>query len=350
MQEKDLGFDADNKIIVPIRSNLNKGKNQSLFNEVSKLSSVKNVSGANYIPGAHILQDFRMFQEGSSKEKAIMVKNATVEANYLDVLNIPLIAGRKFSDNRTSDLGNRMIINRTAAKKLGFEPHEIAGGHLFFEGSQGRETLEVIGVMEDYHQVSLKEEIYPIAYFLAGAITDHSFMVVDINDEHPAKTIAGLENIWKDINPEAPFEYTFLDENVKKQYDEDKRVSGIITSFTVIAMIICCLGLYGLSTYMAERRFKEIGVRKVMGATVTQIVKMMSGEFVKLVSIAFVISTPLAWYGITAWLESFAYKTPVGVMLFFVAGTSALTIALLTVSFESVRAASANPVNALRNE
>jgi putative ABC transport system permease protein len=350
MQEKDLGFDADNKIVIPIRSNTSKEKNHFLFNEVSKLSAVRDVSGCNYIPGYNILNDFRLYPEGSSKEKALMIKYAIVEANYTDIMSIPLIAGRKFSDNRVSDTGTKMIINRTAAKKLGLEPAEIAGSQLFHEGSQGRETFEVIGVMEDYHQVSLKEEIYPIAYFLADAITQHKLMVVAIDGEQHDKTIEGLEKIWKNINPEAPFEYTFLDENVKKQYDEDKRVSSIITSFTVIAMIICCLGLYGLSTYMAERRFREIGVRKVMGATVTQIVRMMSGEFVMLVLIAFVISVPLAWYGIHTWLSSFAYKTPVSAMIFIIAGISALLIALLTVSFESVKAASENPVKALRDQ
>jgi putative ABC transport system permease protein len=127
-------------------------------------------------------------------------------------------------------------------------------------------------------------------------------------------------------------------------------MSNIITGFTVIAMIISCLGLYGLSTFMAERRFKEIGVRKVMGASVQQIVGMMSGEFLKLVMIAFFISVPLAWYAIRAWLEAFAYKTPLNFSVFLLAGTGALFIALITISFESLRAASTNPVNALRNE
>jgi putative ABC transport system permease protein len=159
-----------------------------------------------------------------------------------------------------------------------------------------------------------------------------------------------VENIWKSMNTDTPFEYSFLDEDIKKHYEEDKKVSGVITAFTVIAMIISCLGLYGLSTFMAERRFKEIGVRKVMGATVRQIVTMMSGEFVKLVLIAFIISVPLAWYAISTWLEKFPYKTPLDLSVFLSAGTGALLIALLTISFESLRAASTNPVNALRNE
>src|SRR6185436_12142545 len=163
-------------------------------------------------------------------------------------------------------------------------------------------------------------------------------------------TIASFEKTWKVINSDTPFEYAFLDENIQKQYEEDRKVSGVISAFTAIAMIISCLGLYGLSTYMAERRFKEIGVRKVLGANVSQIVAMMSGEFVKLVLIAFLIATPLSWYGINQWLQGFAYKTSADAVVFILGGLGAVLIALFTISFESIRAATGNPVNALRNE
>ena len=163
-------------------------------------------------------------------------------------------------------------------------------------------------------------------------------------------SIEKIENIWKRINADTPFEYSFLDEDIKRQYDEDLRVSQMITSFTVIAMIISCLGLYGLSTYMAERRFKEIGVRKVMGASVNEIMAMMSSEFIRLVLIAFIIAVPVSLYGIQQWLENFAYKTPVNISIFILAGASAFLIAVITVSFQSFKAASVNPVKSLRAE
>lgn len=152
------------------------------------------------------------------------------------------------------------------------------------------------------------------------------------------------------MGSDTPFEFSFLDDSLQQQYSEDQKVSSIITSFTLIAMLISCLGLYGLSSYMAERRFKEIGVRKVMGASVNQIVGLMSKEFVKLVVIAFVISVPLAWYAMDQWLAGFAYRVPINPMIFIVAGSIALLIALVTVSFESVKAALTNPVTSLRNE
>ncbi|HRE66290.1 MAG TPA: FtsX-like permease family protein, partial [Cyclobacteriaceae bacterium] len=164
------------------------------------------------------------------------------------------------------------------------------------------------------------------------------------------QTVKAIEQIWKANISDTPFEYSFLDQNVQKQYDEDRKVSGIITGFGLIAMIICALGLYGLSSYMAERRIKEIGIRKVMGASVPQIITMMSSEFIKLVFIAFAISVPLAWYGMNKWLDSFAYKIAIEWFVFAWAGVIALAIALFTVSFESFRAASVNPVKSLRNE
>ena len=180
--------------------------------------------------------------------------------------------------------------------------------------------------------------------------THHSFMIADIKTTDFKSTVASLEKTWKHLVIDTPFEYSFLDETIQKQYEEDRRLSKIITIFTLIAMLISCLGLYGLSTYMAERRFKEIGVRKIMGASVNQIVGLMSTEFIRLVLIAFVIAVPLAWYFMDRWLQGFAYKTSISIKVFVYAGGVALLIALLTVSFESIRAASVNPVKSLRSE
>ena len=181
-------------------------------------------------------------------------------------------------------------------------------------------------------------------------VSEHDYMVLDIDAGKFQQSIGMIENIWKRINADTPFEYSFLDEDIKRQYEDDLRVSQMITSFTVIAMIISCLGLYGLSTYMAERRFKEIGVRKVMGASVNEIMTMMSSEFVRLVLIAFIIAVPVSLFGIHQWLENFAYKTPVSISIFIVAGVCSLLIAVVTVSFQSFKAASVNPVKSLRTE
>jgi putative ABC transport system permease protein len=350
MHEKDLGFESGNKIVLPLRSEAVRNNFAGVSDAITKIASVKNVTGTNYVPGSHIWHDFSLYPEGSSMDKAVMVKNVQVEPNFMDVMKLKIIAGRGFTENREADSQNKIIINAMTAKRLGLTPEEIAGKMLYTDRSTGRVGYEVIGVMQDYHHISVKDEIFPLLYFVQPDIKSHDYLIVDTEGKNLNTTLSSIEAVWKILNPDTPFEYSFLDENVKKQYEEDERMATVITTFTIIAMIISCLGLYGLSTFMAERRFKEIGVRKVMGASVTQIVQMMSGEFVKLVVIAFIIAIPLSYYSIDTWLENFAYKAPVTISIFTVAGTSALFIALLTVSFESFQAATKNPVNALRNE
>jgi putative ABC transport system permease protein len=263
-----------------------------------------------------------------------MVKNNWVEANYIDLLNITLIAGRNFTHNREAETQNKIILNRIAVRQLGFEPETIIGQNLYTEWQGVRRTYEVIGVMEDYHQITVKEAVFPMLFRVPADLSEHDYMMLDIQPGHFQKSIAQIEDTWREINSDTPFEFSFLDEDLKKQYEEDKRVAQMITSFTTLAIIISSLGLYGLSAYMAERRFKEIGVRKVLGASVNEIMTMMSSEFVRLVLVAFVIAVPVSLYAIHRWLENFAYKTPVEIWIFVAAG----------------KAASVNPVNSLRTE
>jgi len=350
MRSKDLGFEAKQKVILPLRTESTRKNHEILHNELLKVSSIKGVTGTNYTPGSYIWTDFSLYPEGSDMEKAIMIKNNWVEPNYIDFLHIKLIAGRNFTENREADSQNKIILNRMAVTKLGFEPKTIIGQNLYSDRQGTRTSYEVIGVMDDYHQITVKEEVFPMLFRLPLEVAEHDYMVLDIEAGKFQQGIGMIENIWKKINADTPFEYSFLDEDIKRQYEDDLRVSQMITSFTVIAMIISCLGLYGLSTYMAERRFKEIGVRKVMGASVNEIMAMMSSEFIRLVLIAFIIAVPVSLYGIHQWLENFAYKTPVGISIFIIAGVCSLLIAVVTVSFQSFKAASVNPVKSLRTE
>ena len=185
---------------------------------------------------------------------------------------------------------------------------------------------------------------------MADSTNRYDYIIVSVATENFEQTTQFVEQTWKSLIHDTPFEYSFLDDNIQKQYSSDRKISRIVTSFGLIAMAICGLGLYGLSSYMAERRFKEIGIRKVMGASVSQIVSMMSTEFVKLVLIAFVIAVPVAWYCMTKWLEGFSYKTPIEWSIFVLAGLIALTIAMVTISFESIKSAISNPVDSLRSE
>jgi putative ABC transport system permease protein len=349
MQEEDLGFDAKAKIILPLRTGTSQKNYSTLKNELAKNTAVKQVSGTNYIPGSPIFSDMSFYKDGGNMDMAVNIKRNTIDYGYMELLNIQLLAGRNFTDNPVMER-NKLIINKSTARKYDMTPEQIIGHQLHFDWQGKKYDFEVIGVMDDYHQSSLKEEIKPTLFEMADSIRQFDFMIASVDTKNFASTIASMEQTWKANVNDTPFEYSFLDANIQKQYEEDQKVSGIITSFTFIAMLISCLGLYGLSTYMAERRFKEIGVRKVMGASVNQIVGLMSVEFIKLVVIAFIIAVPLAWYGMTKWLEGFAYHVSVNLMIFVYAGGAALLIALLTVSVESIRAASSDPVKALRNE
>lgn len=349
IQEKELGFSATAKVVIPLRTGPARDAYASLQKELLNTAAIKDVTGASFVPGSPILNDFSIYTSGKNMDYAVMHRANFVDNNYLQSMGIPLIAGRYFSETRGNDIFTKLILNRTGATKLGLTPESAVGQQVTTEWQGEKYTFEIIGVMEDFHQNTLKEEIRPMLLRLPGEVR-FNFLIATLDTKELSQAVSSIEQKWKDLVNDTPFEFSFLDEKIKTQYHDDQRISKVITGFTVIAMLISCLGLYGLSSYMAERRFKEIGVRKVMGASVSQIVRLMSTEFVKLVVIAFVISVPLAWYMMERWLQEFAYHISVGAMVFVYAGLAALLIALLTVSFESIRAATTNPVHSLRNE
>lgn len=350
MQEEDLGFKSGARLVLPLRTETATKAYTTLTQELAKRADVTGVSGANYLPGEMVWNDMLYYPDGGSMETALMIRRNVVDAGYLELLEVPLVAGRTFSNNRTLESARKVIINRTSAKQLGFTPEEIVGRPLHFDWRGEHYSFEVIGVMEDYHHMTLRDEIFPLLFEVSADANRYQNVVLSIQTSDFESTLAGLQDIWKQQVGDTPFEYKFLDQTMQALYEDDRRVSSIATSFTIIAMLICCLGLYGLSSFMAERRFKEIGIRKVMGASLPEIAAMMSREFVRLILIAFVIAAPLSWYFMTRWLAGFAYQTTMSVWTFALAGASALVIALLTVSYESLKAASANPVNSLRTE
>jgi len=350
MKNKDLGFNPEAKVLIPLRTAEAKKKYESLKTELEKMNSIVAVSATNYPPGNNIFNDMAFYMEGGNMDNAILNRRNTIDAGYMELLGIKLIAGRAFSTNRQADSKGNLIINRASAKKFGIEPDKIIGQKLYFDWQGQNYKFQVIGVMEDYNQTSLKDPIIPLVFEVPENANEYGYLIASVNSSGFTSTIATIEDTWKAQVADAPFEYSFLDENIQQQYKQDERVSKIISYFAMIAIIICSLGLYGLSSFMAERRLKEIGVRKVMGASVSQIVSMMSKEFVKLVLIAFVVATPVAWYAMDKWLQGFEYKTTLDIFIFTYAGLGAITIALLTISFESLKAANADPAQTLRSE
>ena len=346
----NLGFNANAKIILPLRTEEAHKQYDALKDQIGQDNNVMGVSGCSFIPGTPIFRDFSFYADGGNINNAVDITRNVVDVGFLELLNIKLIAGRSFTESRKLDSNHKFILNRKAVSRLGFTPEKIVGQQLHFDWAGKKYDFQVIGVMEDFHQNSLHEEINPTLFEMEHNNKRYDYIIASVASANFERTVKTIERTWKSVIHDTPFEYSFLDQTIQKQYDEDRRVSKIISSFGIIAMIICALGLYGLSSYMAERRFKEIGIRKVLGASVPQIVMMMSAEFVRLVSIAFVIAVPVAYYGMSKWLEGFAYKVSIGWFVFAMAGLVALAIALVTISFESIKSAMSNPIDSLRSE
>ena len=350
MMSENPGFNANAKIVLPLRTDEAHKQYDILKAQIQQNSNVDAVSGCSFIPGTPIFRDMNFYADGENINNIVDIDRNVVDVGFLELLNIKLITGRSFRESRNLDSNRKFILNRSAVSKLGSTPEKIVGQYLHFDWAGKKYDFQVIGVMEDFHQNSLHEEIAPTLFEMENNNKRYDYVVASIASANFEQAVKEMERTWKSLIHDTPFEYSFLDKTVQKQYDEDRKVSKIISCFGIIAMIICALGLYGLSSYMAERRFKEIGIRKVLGASVPQIVGMMSAEFVRLVLIAFVIAVPVAYYGMSKWLEGFAYKISIGWFVFVMAGLVALAIALITISFESIKSALANPIDSLRSE
>ena len=246
-----------------------------------------------------------------------------------------------------SDTIREYLVNETLAHQLGFSnPQQILGKKLQYYPSSV--PLPVVGVVKDFHQKSFREVIGPC--LIASKADGYARAGIRISGHHPAQTLQRIQQTWQQLFPDDVFEYQFMDEQVARFYQTEALLAKLINAFTGIAILICCLGLYGLVLHIVGQRTKEIGIRKVLGASVAGIVALLSGDFVKLIVIAILIASPLAWWTMTKWLQDFAYRVDIAWWVFVLAGLLAIGIALLTVSFQSIKAALMNPVNSLRSE
>ena len=273
------------------------------------------------------------------------METTRIDDNYFDLMSVKFIAGRNFSDKISSDKQN-YIVNETAVRLM--ELNNPVGTEFSLYGNKGI----IIGVIKDTYFKSLHEQINPQVFHLYNDESTQSYfsaLFFKITGNIP-KTLAYVKNIWTDYNPGIPFEYHFLDQDYEKLYNTDSRIAGMLNLFTLLAVFIACLGLFGQVVIACENKIKEIGIRKVNGARITEVMAMLNKDFIQWIFIAFLLACPVAWYAMNKWLENFAYKTELSWWVFALAGWLALGIALLTVSFQSWRAATRNPVEALRYE
>jgi putative ABC transport system permease protein len=287
-----------------------------------------------------------------SDDQRISVNATPVDEDFIKTTGISIIAGNDFTIQDLKDVMHEdrkdntyhYILNETAAKALGWAPHEAVGKKVFL--GESRPGL-VRAVVKDFHSISMHEPIQPVVLFTEGW---GSKLLVKVSGNEMPKTLEFLQNKWKTLVPYRPFDYHFLDEDYDAMYSAEMRLGKVLNIFTVMAIMLACIGLFGLSAYSIQQRTKEIGIRKVLGASVSGIVVLLSKEFVMLVVISLLIAFPVALWAMSKWLQDFAYRIDISWWMFAVAGIAALLIAFFTVSIHSIKTALGNPVNSLRSE
>lgn len=348
IQTKKLGFNKDQMLVV---NGTGLGKNREAFkNEVSKLNGIKASTYAGFLPVSGYSRNDVSFSTSPAMtaDNSLNMQVWDISHEYIPVMEMEMVKGRNFSKEFGTD-SNATIINEAAAKLLGWENPVGKKLYTFFQDQMGTQLIgrEVIGVVKNFHFNSMKENIGPLCFRLADNSWTTAFKV---NTSDMRQLIANIESTWKTLAPGKPFSYQFMDDAFDNMYRVEQRTGKLGLTLAIIAIVIACLGLFGLAIYTAEQRIKEIGVRKVLGATMSNIVSMLSKDFLVLVLVASALAIPLAWWAMNKWLEDFAYRVNVGWWIFLAAGAIALLIALITVSSQAIKAALANPVKSLRTE
>lgn len=352
IQNKKLGFEKKQVIILhdayALRPNA-----QTFKNEVLKMNSVDPGTISGYVPVENegSLRNSSVFWKDGippTAENRVNFQRWHVDCDYIKTFRMKIKMGRDFLPEFPSD-SSAVIVNETAVTKLGLGQDPIGKNITRSIGDNPNETesYTVIGVVEDFHYASMEEDILALGLFLSGNDQSMSFL---FKPTETTEVISSLEKIWKQMAPGQPFKYSFLNKDFENTYASEQRLGNIFILFATLAIIIACLGLFALTSFTAEQRTKEIGIRKVLGASINSIVFLLSKEFGKLILIAFLIAAPLGWYGVNRWLESYAYKTEIGLSVYLTAGILAFVIAFATMCYQSIKAAMTNPVQSLKNE
>jgi putative ABC transport system permease protein len=345
LNNRPLGYDKDQIITLRLFNELTENYD-AFYNELLKHSSIKNASRSSRVPTGRLLdsQGSAQIQKGDSMAAGdIIMKYVTTDYDFFDTYGIPLAAGRNFSKEIKSDDSVAFILNEASVKMLGLTNEEIVNRDIQYGGIRGK----VIGVVHDFHFESLHEEIIPVI-FQPGRF--YNAISVKSAGNNMQETLDHIEKVWKQFLPNRPFEYQFLSEQYNQLYESEKKQGQLFTIFAGLAIIIACLGLFGLATFNTLQRVKEIGIRKVLGASVPHILTLLSKEIVVLVLVANLVAWPVAWFFMNEWLNGFAYRIQLNPLVFVLSMTIAIIIALITVSTQTIKAALTNPSNTLRYE
>ncbi|MDQ1085823.1 ABC transporter permease [Siphonobacter sp. SORGH_AS_1065] len=349
---KDLGFNRNQVLTFHVHKTEVRKQIPQLKDELLKNPLIEGVSAAGNPIGNNDLggKGFYFENNGEISESSVITKRIDVDEDFLNTLEMKLVAGRNFDKSRKTDLYESVLVNETLVKKLGWK--NPIGKRVEFNAGQNNEIRghsQVVGVVKDFHVYSLQHTIEPLVMQMPLDFQQDN-LYVRIRPENTQATLAYIEKVYQKFDPDHAFEYSFLDQNFAHQYEAEIKQGRLLVTFTLLTIFIACLGLFGLVTFTAEQRTKEIGIRKVLGASVTSIVGMISKDFMILIGIASLIAFPMAWYTMHRWLEDFAYRIELQGWVFLAAAGVALLIALITISTQAIRAALANPVKSLKSE
>lgn len=345
----DMGFDKDAVVLVQVpykhvSDKKYEGKQFPLFDELKTISGIQNVSlGSEPMTGNYSSSQYEYEEEGSPSIKRQVFKK-WVDTSYINLYDLKLLAGRNLHE---SDKPKEYVINETAVRAFGFESPQKALGKLI--GQKG-EKLPIVGVVKDFHMKDFYATIDPMAFQMEKSNFSNFNIKLSANKNQWKSTLKEIEQKWGKFYPPESFSYTFYDESIEQMYIEEKNLTTLVTLATIISIFISCLGLFGLAVLTAFQRTKEIGIRKVLGASVEGIVRLLSKEYIFLVVFALAIASPIAWILMSKWLQKFAYRIQIEWWMFLLAGAVAMTVAFITVSSQAIKAASANPIKSLRTE
>ena len=348
MQNKDLGFDKDQVLI--IRNSESLGTQQETFRK--ELLKVKGISSATLTTNYPSEADFTDFYHPqNSSDKDLMIGSILTDHAFVETLGIEMIAGRNFRENGEVDRRS-MIVNKKTAANLGWTPEEAIGKKIVYPGGD-YQTFEIIGVMEDFNYYSLMNPIPNFAFFHRSSESygvNSAYIAAKVSPSEIQQTLTQISSEWESFISDVPFEYVFLDDQFESLYRSQELMGIVFGVFAFIAILIACMGLLGLVAFATEQRTKEIGIRKVLGASSGSIVFLLSKDFAKLTAVAFLIASPIAYFLMQKWLQDFAYSITISADTFLVAAASILSVVFVTISFQSIKAALANPVESLRSE
>lgn len=347
IDNKELGFNKEGKLVIPLNTSTATDRYEVLRQQLLKNKYVKAAGGTSNHPGIQNPSDFGYYREGQSPDEAIYGSNLTASPEYMELMGFELEQGRLFDPQRMADTSRTAVITATTVSRMGFASDDVLGKTIKLDWDGRTHDFEVIGVIKDFHHGSLHHPV-SAQVFDWSPNWPYFYLVTAVDTRNMPDLLASLETGWKTILPNEPFQYHFLDEQIQKGYQADHQLRQLITYGAFLAIFICCLGLLGLATFSTERRGKEISIRKILGASIGQIIGLLSIDFLKLVFIAGLITSPFAWWAMNRWLDNFTYRTTIPWWIFLVAGLLALLITILVVGWQSGRAARRNPVARLK--